>query len=79
MRRKLAAFVLGGLIAAGAAAAASKTADPGGWKCSLTGKTVQSCCCTQQKDGKLFCTLAKKTVESCCCKAVGTEKVAVKK
>ena len=35
-------------------------------RCTLTGKTVESCCCTE-KDGKLYCPLAKKTIESCCC------------
>ncbi|MEO8190068.1 MAG: hypothetical protein ABI682_06975 [Acidobacteriota bacterium] len=78
MRRMLTAFLLGGLISAGGVAAADKTAGPENWKCSLTGKTVQACCCTQQKDGKLYCTLAKKTVETCCCKAVSAEKVARK-
>ncbi len=35
-------------------------------RCTLTGKTIESCCCTE-KDGKLYCPLAKKTIESCCC------------
>jgi hypothetical protein len=39
------------------------------WVCSLTGKTVEKCCCVTQKDGKLYCTLAKKIVDTCCCKA----------
>jgi hypothetical protein len=38
------------------------------WTCSLTGKTVEKCCCVSQKDGKLYCTLAQKTIDSCCCK-----------
>lgn len=38
------------------------------WVCSLTGKTVEQCCCVPQKDGKLYCMLAKKTVDECCCK-----------
>jgi hypothetical protein len=36
-------------------------------RCSLTGKTVETCCCVQ-KEGKLHCTLADKDVETCCCK-----------
>jgi hypothetical protein len=39
------------------------------WVCSLTGQTIEKCCCVTQKDGKLYCTLAKKTVDTCCCKA----------
>ena len=39
-----------------------------GLRCSLTGKTMESCCC-QQKDGKLYCPLAKKTIEQCCCES----------
>ena len=35
-------------------------------RCSLTGKTVETCCCVH-KEGKLRCTLADKDVESCCC------------
>jgi len=36
-------------------------------KCTLTGKEVETCCCEQQKNGKLFCKLAKKEVDKCCC------------
>jgi len=36
--------------------------------CTLTGKTVEKCCCVSQKDEKLHCTLAQKTIDSCCCK-----------
>ena len=42
-------------------------------RCTLTGKTVESCCCTE-KDGKLYCPLAKKTIESCCCVAASGAK-----
>ena len=41
----------------------------GKMRCSLTGKTVETCCCVQ-KEGKLHCTLADKDVESCCCQPV---------
>jgi hypothetical protein len=41
----------------------------GTMRCSLTGKTVETCCCVQ-KEGKLHCTLADKDVESCCCQPV---------
>ncbi|HEY3171501.1 MAG TPA: hypothetical protein VGK86_02895 [Thermoanaerobaculia bacterium] len=57
---------IGGLVSGHAAAADQK---PPRWLCTLTGKTVDSCCCVTQKDGKLYCTLAKKTVDKCCCKA----------
>jgi hypothetical protein len=39
----------------------------GKMRCSLTGKTVETCCCIE-KEGKLHCTLADKDVETCCCK-----------
>ena len=35
--------------------------------CTLTGKEVKTCCCEEQKNGKLFCKLAKKEVDKCCC------------
>ena len=34
--------------------------------CSLTGKTIETCCC-QEKNDKLYCTLADKTIDDCCC------------
>jgi hypothetical protein len=43
-----------------------QTASPA-MKCTLTGKEVKTCCCEQQKNGKLFCKLAKKEVDKCCC------------
>ncbi len=43
-------------IALGAVAA--KTATQ--YTCTLTSKTVETCCCVEQKDGKLYCTLAKR-------------------
>lgn len=39
------------------------------WACTLTNTTIETCCCVEQKDGKLYCTLAAKTIDSCCCKA----------
>ncbi len=42
-------------------------------RCTLTGKTIESCCCTE-KDGKLYCPLAKKTIESCCCVPASADK-----
>ena len=41
----------------------------GKMRCSLTGRIMDTCCCTE-KDGKLHCTLADKDVESCCCAPV---------
>ncbi len=61
---------IGGLASGPAAAAGRDTAK---WVCTLTGRTVDACCCVQQKDGKLYCTLAKKTVDKCCCKAAEQE------
>jgi hypothetical protein len=48
----------------GPEAAKANASEP--LRCTLTGKTIESCCCTE-KDGKLYCPLAKKTIESCCC------------
>ena len=44
-----------------------------GLRCTLTGKKIESCCCTQ-KDGKLYCPLAKKSIEKCCCEPAGKAK-----
>ncbi len=38
--------------------------------CTLTGKEVKTCCCEEQKNGKLFCKLAKKEVNKCCCRGM---------
>jgi len=63
MKRRALAILLGSLVALGAAAARTVTR----YTCTLTNKTMEKCCCVQQKDGKLYCTLAKKTVDPCCC------------
>jgi hypothetical protein len=39
-----------------------------GVTCTLTGKTVDKCCC-ETRDGKIYCPLADKTLEECCCVA----------
>jgi hypothetical protein len=44
----------------------------GKMRCSLTGKTMDTCCCVQ-KEGKLHCTLADRDVDSCCCQPVDDE------
>lgn len=36
------------------------------YRCSLTGTTVEQCCCVE-KEGSLYCTLAETPVEECCC------------
>ena len=64
MKKVLLTVILGGLVALGAVAAGIATK----YTCTLTNKTVEKCCCVQQKDGKLYCTLAKQTVDPCCCK-----------
>ncbi len=35
--------------------------------CGLTGKESKTCCCEQQKDGKLLCTHTGTLLEKCCC------------
>ncbi len=67
MKKGLLAVILGSTVAL-TAGAASKTTEK--VTCTLTNKTVEKCCCVQQKDGKLYCTLAKKTVDPCCCKPI---------
>ena len=66
MRKGLWVIALGTLLAMGASAA-PKAAK---FTCTLTNKTVETCCCVQQENGKLYCTLAKQTVDACCCKEV---------
>lgn len=39
-------------------------------RCSLTGKEVDKCCCTERASGKLHCPLAKKDIDKCCCTEV---------
>jgi hypothetical protein len=72
MRRKLSALSFGGLLVllVGLASSPAAARDTTHYECSLTGKTIDQCCCVQQKDGKLYCTLAKQTIDSCCCKEV---------
>ncbi|MDQ2980222.1 MAG: hypothetical protein M3R62_13480 [Acidobacteriota bacterium] len=65
MKKGLRAIVLGSIVAAGVAFAQKGTQKV---TCTLTNKTVEKCCCIEQKDGKLYCTLAKKVVDPCCCK-----------
>lgn len=45
---------------------AAEAQGAGAMRCSLTGKTVDKCCCVE-KAGKLRCTLADKDVTTCCC------------
>ena len=49
--------------------AACEKHSSGKMRCSLTGKTMETCCCVQ-KEGKLHCTLADKDVDTCCCQPV---------
>ena len=64
MKKGAMAVALGGLIALAAMLNAATTKK---WSCTLTGKTVETCCCIMQKDGKLHCLSAKQTVDPCCC------------
>ena len=60
-------IVLMALAAVAITGAAKSSSD---LKCSLTGKTVSSCCCTKAKDGQnLHCTLANQDIKECCCKS----------
>ncbi len=54
--------VVASLIGAVALAAESPTLV-----CGLTGKESKTCCCEQQKGGKLLCMHPGKTLEKCCC------------
>ena len=38
-------------------------------RCTLTGKVINSCCCTKGQNGNLHCTLANKDIKSCCCES----------
>ena len=69
MKKFLLAVVLGALVALGASAAKTATKST----CTLTNKTIEKCCCVQQKDGKLYCTLARQTVDPCCCKETSSK------
>jgi hypothetical protein len=53
-------------------ASACETHASGRMRCSLTGKTMETCCCVR-KEGKLHCTLADKDVDTCCCQPVDDE------
>jgi hypothetical protein len=57
------------VLACATSVLAGGNAKPAKYVCSLTKKTIASCCCTKAEDGKLYCTLAQKTIASCCCKA----------
>ncbi len=70
MRRAVSLMAGTLLVAALALSAAPTQKKPASYRCSLTGKTVETCCC-EQRDKKLYCTLAKKTVEKCCCEQAG--------
>lgn len=61
MKTLLASMVLAACVAgSGVANAASDMV------CTLTGETVEQCCCVV-KDGAMVCTLTGETVTSCCC------------
>ena len=40
------------------------------FRCSLTGKEVDKCCCEPREGGRMYCTLAKQEVDKCCCTQV---------
>lgn len=41
------------------------------YRCSLTGSTIEQCCCVL-KEGRLYCPLAEQAVEKCCCEKVNS-------
>ena len=46
---------------------ATAVAAPTKFVCKVTGKESTTCCCEQQKDGKLLCKYTGKTLDKCCC------------
>jgi len=52
------------------AAVVSTSASPATLVCTLTGKTIDSCCCVTGQNGKLHCTLVNKDIDTCCCKGM---------
>jgi hypothetical protein len=56
----------GAMDGSGATHGSAAKDGSGRMRCSLTGRIMDTCCCTE-KEGKLHCTLADKDVESCCC------------
>lgn len=61
------------LLLAGVVSASPQARTEPGIRCTLTKKTVQTCCCEKRGD-KLYCTLAKKTIDKCCCRPQQTPK-----
>jgi len=55
------------LVAIAALGVTTSAKGDGALRCTLTGKTIASCCCETGKNGKLHCTLANKDIETCCC------------
>lgn len=73
MRRSL-TLTLATLLLAGLALAAPQARNqPTPMRCTLTGKTIQTCCCEKRGD-KLYCPLAKKTIDKCCCEPARNQK-----
>ena len=73
MRRAI-PLMVGTLLFAGLALSAQQAQKkPASYRCTLTGKSVEKCCC-EQRDKKLYCPLAKKTIEKCCCEPAGVQK-----
>lgn len=67
--RRLTSVLLGSVLLAGLLATAPAFTQQTRLRCTLTGKTVEKCCC-EPRGEKLYCPLAKKTVEKCCCEVV---------
>jgi hypothetical protein len=61
--------MFGSVLLAGLLTGAPEFAREARLRCTLTGKTMEKCCCERRGD-KLYCPLAKKTIEKCCCEAV---------
>lgn len=65
MRRWLIS-TLGMLLLAGLVSSTPQTLAEEKIRCTLTNKTIETCCC-EKRGEKLYCTLAKKTIDKCCC------------
>ena len=62
------AGVVGVLVASGfALSAQSAESADGGLVCTLTGESIDSCCCSVI-DGKYTCGKTGKVLDQCCCK-----------
>ncbi len=67
--KKSLGIALGGFLALAGLAASGSAKGKETFRCRLTQKTIEKCCCVVQKDGKMLRTLADQTIEPCCCES----------